>query len=288
MDQTGPSTDDGVKAIIHALKKVGVHGGENDRFKLRGSTTDSGGAMTLESLADPLMDRQIGERMLIANCTMHCVQLQLSNPMILLMGDGALGKRNVMQMLHSQYALQNSMPPRVFGIEMATDFLNNDLPEVPTKNMLLLEKNRELYMKNKKKYKAITMDQLDDPYHFEHKLELIGTFKEWSTNRIDYTVTNKKVYKSDANWLMVKDDDGNEKQVRQTYIKPILTRWESIGRGAHVTHETYLPTFCTCQVIINTYASKVQGKIAAELMSLMDEPELYSDLTLVSLFHHLN
>jgi hypothetical protein len=28
MDQTGPSTDDGVKAIIHALKKVGVHGGE--------------------------------------------------------------------------------------------------------------------------------------------------------------------------------------------------------------------------------------------------------------------
>lgn len=129
IDQTGQTTDDGVKAIMHSLKKMGVHGDDNDHFKLRGSTTDSGGAMTLESLAIPLMQAKIGERMLIANCTTHCVQLQLSNPMILLMGEGAIGKRNVMQTLHSHHALQNSMVPHLFwkcidiGKEIANDFL---------------------------------------------------------------------------------------------------------------------------------------------------------------------
>jgi hypothetical protein len=40
IDQTGATTQDGVNAIIHALKKMGVHGNEDDNFKILGSTTD--------------------------------------------------------------------------------------------------------------------------------------------------------------------------------------------------------------------------------------------------------
>jgi hypothetical protein len=102
IDQTGATTMDGTEAIIYALKKLGVHGNDNDTFKICGSTTDSGGEMTLKGLANPLIASKVADPdMLIANCTFRCVQLQLSNPVILLIGEGGLGKQNIMQLLHS-------------------------------------------------------------------------------------------------------------------------------------------------------------------------------------------
>jgi hypothetical protein len=89
----------------------------------------------------------------------------------------------------------------------------------------------------------------------------------------------KKFYVSDAKRIMERDEDGNEKTNMHSNVKPVLTRWEVVGNAAHVTHETYLPTFCALQVSIGTYGTKMYGLVAAEMISLTKEPEIYSDLT---------
>ena len=62
VDQTGPSTMDGVEAILHSLKKVGCSGKDTDRFKIRSITTDSGGAMTREGLGDRLIEKNVATK----------------------------------------------------------------------------------------------------------------------------------------------------------------------------------------------------------------------------------
>jgi hypothetical protein len=84
---------------------------------------------------------------------------------------------------------------------------------------------------------------------------------------------------------MERDKDGNEKTNMQKYVKPVLTRWETVGKASHVTHQMYLPTFCALQYIINMYCTKMYGMIAAEMQSLMKEPKVHSDLTLLNLFN---
>jgi hypothetical protein len=88
-----------------------------------------------------------------------------------------------------------------------------------------------------------------------------------------------------AEWIMERDEHGNEQTSMYSYVKPVLTRWENVGNASHVTHETYLPTFCALQVIINTYVTKMYGFITAEMISLMKEPKIYSNLTLLNLFN---
>ena len=182
IDQTGYTNDDGVKAIIHALKKVGVHGEEGDRFKLRGSTTDSGGAQTLEKLCNALMQANVGINMLVANCAFHNTQLQIATPTEKYMGTGGLKKRTVMQLLHSMYALQDCMPKALFwdciayGVEVGNKRLNDGPPEIPSLEMALHEYNVEKYGNNTKKYKKKFDKNVTDPYHDKRTLELILTF----------------------------------------------------------------------------------------------------------------
>ena len=104
-------------AILHSMKKLNTT--EMD-FLLGGQTTDSGGGV-LDDLAKELKKRDIcEERYLVANCTLHAIQLALSNPVKNVFGEGGLDpktkepRRNMPQMLHSVYDLQESMEYSVF------------------------------------------------------------------------------------------------------------------------------------------------------------------------------
>jgi hypothetical protein len=102
VDQTGPTTADGVEAIQNSLKKVGCCGADTDNFKLQSSTTDSGGAQTRDGLAKGLMEKGLAnDDLMVITCSIHNTQLQLSVPTLKLLGPGELGKKNVMQLLHS-------------------------------------------------------------------------------------------------------------------------------------------------------------------------------------------
>ena len=71
-------------AIVNSMKKLNNH-------LLGGQTTDSGGGGVSEDLAKELKKRNICEvRYLIANCTLHAIQLALSNPVKSVFGDGGL------------------------------------------------------------------------------------------------------------------------------------------------------------------------------------------------------
>ena len=59
------------------------------------------------------------------------------------------------------------------------------------------------------------MTKLSDNYfdqeHDKRSLEKVMTFKQWSTSRIDDSERKKVIMVSDANWLMERDEEGNEK-----------------------------------------------------------------------------
>jgi len=104
IDASEGSSVDCADAVIFSLKKLG-HG-----IKLQGQTTDSGGGGVLDGLADLLSVRQVCHRnYLTASCSLHNLQLSLANPIKELIGEGGLERKNVLQLLHSIYDLQDSM-----------------------------------------------------------------------------------------------------------------------------------------------------------------------------------
>jgi len=54
----------------------------------------------------------------VANCTLHAIQLTLSNPVKVAFMEGGLEKRSMLQMLHSMYDLQESMEYEHFQLYM--------------------------------------------------------------------------------------------------------------------------------------------------------------------------
>jgi hypothetical protein len=46
---------------------------------------------------------------LVTSCSLHNLQLAVANPIKQTMGEGGLEKKNVMQLLHTVYDLQDSM-----------------------------------------------------------------------------------------------------------------------------------------------------------------------------------
>jgi hypothetical protein len=106
VDQISPSTMDDFKAATNSLKKVGCCGKDTDSFKIRSSTTDSGGAMTKGGFGTLHKENKLATPdMIVGMCDIHNTQLQLSNPVLQLLAAGELGKRNLMQLLHTVYAL---------------------------------------------------------------------------------------------------------------------------------------------------------------------------------------
>ena len=101
MDAALGTTEEAAIAIEASMKKVTLHG---DTPKLHGQATDSGGGGVLENLATELVNKELtvveGDY-LVGACDIHCLQLQLSNPVKECLGPGQIGKRNSMQLCAS-------------------------------------------------------------------------------------------------------------------------------------------------------------------------------------------
>ena len=117
IDVSDGSSSKCADAIAHSMKKVKAI----VEVLLRGQTTDSGGGGVLENLAVELQKRDLTDDFYyVANCTLHAIQLALSNPVKTVFGEGGLDpttkepKRNMPQMLHSVYDLQQAMEYSVF------------------------------------------------------------------------------------------------------------------------------------------------------------------------------
>ena len=96
------------KAIDASMKKIDVPGKE--KKKTSGSVSDAGGGGTGYSAARNIQNvgraiDAMGEY-LVATCSLHGLQLTLGNPILKCCGEGGLGKRTLLQMLHSAYNLQ--------------------------------------------------------------------------------------------------------------------------------------------------------------------------------------
>ena len=95
IDASEGSTEQCAVAITVSLKKIGG-------IKLQGQTTDSGGGGVLDNLACELQRQDVCRpNYLIASCSLHNLQLAVSNPLKLTMGDGGLDKKNVI--CHAAY-----------------------------------------------------------------------------------------------------------------------------------------------------------------------------------------
>jgi len=116
-------------AIKHSLLKLG-----HDQ-QLSGQTTDSGGGGVLEGLADELAKLNLcTENYIVAACSIHGLQMQLSNAVEQVIGKGGLEQRNALQMLHSVYDLQASVDSEEWRhiLHRATEFCSSFDPEDDT------------------------------------------------------------------------------------------------------------------------------------------------------------
>ena len=112
-DDSDGSSADCADAIQFSLNKLFF----DVPLVLRGQTTDSGGGGTGFSLARELEKRAItcGPKFLVSFCTLHMLQLCLSNGVKETYGEGGFlpdgnFKRNAMQLVHGAYNLQASFP----------------------------------------------------------------------------------------------------------------------------------------------------------------------------------
>ena len=78
------------------------------KIKLSVATSDSGGGGVTFSLYKNLSikDRTTSDY-LVGRCSIHAIQLALGNPIKKTFGEGGLLKRNMLQLLHTAYNLQN-------------------------------------------------------------------------------------------------------------------------------------------------------------------------------------
>lgn len=105
IDASDGCTQSCAEAIRHSLLKL-----LNGAVRLSGNCIDSGGGGVLECLADCLKGLGVTAQIyLVSNCTLHTLQLALvlANPVKAVFGDGGLDKRNVMQLIHCPFDLQN-------------------------------------------------------------------------------------------------------------------------------------------------------------------------------------
>jgi hypothetical protein len=86
---------------------------------LKGQTIESGGGGVLVLPGKQLQKRGLcNATYLVASCTLHAIQIALANPVKKAMGEGSLGARTMMQMLHYAYDLKESMEFSEFGLVM--------------------------------------------------------------------------------------------------------------------------------------------------------------------------
>jgi hypothetical protein len=125
IDASEGTSEGCAEAIEHSMKKL------NHAIALlilTGQTTDSGGGGVSESLMSELNKR---------NLCRHAIQIALANPAKKTLGEGKLGGRTMMQMLHSACDLQECVEFGEFKLAMQEAALwvqqkrNGNLPNNP-------------------------------------------------------------------------------------------------------------------------------------------------------------
>ena len=134
-EETSEECARGVEFSIRRLQAGTTNENDLKKLVLYGCTTDSGGGGTGHSFKDALLKKQNvtcqEEEYLIGFCVMHILQLTLSTPMKSLMGEGGLGLRNLLQLLHSLYDFECKHEPKEWLI-LVNEALK-DLGKVPIK-----------------------------------------------------------------------------------------------------------------------------------------------------------
>ena len=107
IDASGGSSAACAEAVDHSLIKIDPPP-PGERRKLNGQCTDAGGGGTGASMKSELTkkSRTSPENYLTATCSLHALNLCMSNPISKLFGEGGLEKRNALQLIHSAYNLQ--------------------------------------------------------------------------------------------------------------------------------------------------------------------------------------
>ena len=100
VDKAGSSSKECANAITHSLKKL--LGVDSPNIKFAGQMTDSGGGM-LESVAAELKKAGITNPDVynVGSCTLHLLQLAISNPVKKVFGNSGRGSLNLIQLLFS-------------------------------------------------------------------------------------------------------------------------------------------------------------------------------------------
>ena len=104
-DVSGDDSEAAAKAVNKSLQKIDLPG--HPRRLLSGQCTDAGGGGTGKSLYVSLKSYQrVAHDYLISTCSIHGWQRVLGNPITSCCGTGGLGKRDLLQMLHTIYQLE--------------------------------------------------------------------------------------------------------------------------------------------------------------------------------------
>ena len=194
---------------------------------LHGQGTDSGGGGVLDDLADKLYD--IGNicvqscNYLVANCTIHALQLQISNAIKITFGDGGLKKVNAMQLLHSVYRLQESL---------------SDLNEW----------QHILYCAGTYVSSYNINDAIIAPANATAQQNYQAKFCEVYTNIYGFHKAFKKGPLADPSILSL-----YKGTIYYKMTAPILTRWCTVGAAASYVFDNYLYTYVACQQVVNIY-----------------------------------
>jgi len=260
IDASGGCSVECAQAIRSSMNKLKAQD-DIDTHLLAGQTTDSGGGGVLDNLAKklhaidhlcvPLKDY------LVANCTIHALQLQISNAIRTTFGEGGLEKVNAMQLLHSVYRLQELLSDlnewRHILHRAGQCVSSYDDTEV-----IVLPKRSTAQQRNQDAFRQ----------------EFLKTYKfhsKFKKNALPDPSSAATTYKMTTCMKM---------------LAPILPRWWTVGAGASYAFDYYLYIYHVCQQVINTYDSVTAPyKIALSLFALMSNQENFLDMMLIRSFH---
>ena len=240
MDASQGDTDACAEAVQYSLQKVGG-------IKLQGSTTDSGGGGVLDALAASLNSRGLcNTNYKVAGCCIHTFQLTLKNPVEKVLGEGGLGMRNLLQMLHAVYDMQQSLEYEEF-IEVMNESIS-----------------------------FVKRVQADSDFDYgDSAYDVI--FKE----RMDHVIDFYDDFKCHRFFFASK---GKRSAAIKKMQAPVLTRWWYVGEACKYVWKLFPVILKATQIVINVYSGK-PNKIASGLQPLLLERDIFTDLALVKCYH---
>lgn len=103
---SGGTNIEAAYGILHTVERLQLP----ELFRFGGFTSDSGGGGTRDGLMKYLKQFDIvDDDGLVGTCSLHCLQLLLSNPCLAYIGKGGIERRNALQLIHAVYDLQDTV-----------------------------------------------------------------------------------------------------------------------------------------------------------------------------------